>query len=320
MKRILVIYYTQSGDVGRAIQSFTRFLNTPDIELIWECINPKKQYPYPWSFYKFFDVFPECINEEPPDIEIPKFDLNTKFDLIIIAYQVWFLSPSLPIQAFLKSHYAKVLENRKVITLIVCRNMWHSASEIVKKMIKKMGGIHIDNVVVTHQGPPLATFITTPRLLLTGKKDKFLGALPPGGVRDEEINALSRFGRQIVNNLWALSNSSHQPLFTGLGAVEVDSRYIIPEIIGRFAYTPWAKLARFFGKPGSWSRRPIIYLFAANLVLALPIVLICSMLFRVLLYPLIHKRIESYVDTLKSPSEVPGRPGYKILSGYTGEF
>ena len=303
MTKILIIYYTQSGDVERAAQSFTKFLNTPEIELTWERIQPKADYPYPWSFQKFFDVFPECINEEPPAIEPPKFDPNKKFDLILIAYQVWFLSPSLPIQAFFKSEHAQVLRNTKIITLIVCRNMWHSASEIMKKMISQVGGTHIDNVVVTHQGPPLATFITTPRLLLTGKKDKFLGTLPPGGVRDADIDALSRFGWQIANNLAALNDSSNQSLLKNLGAVKVNPRYVIPEIIGRIVYTPWAKLARFFGKPGSSSRQPIIYLFAILLILAIPIVLILSLLLRVLLYPLINPKIKSYVETLKFPSE-----------------
>ncbi len=302
MKRVLIVYYTQSGDVERAIQSFTKFLNTPEVELTWERIQPKADYPYPWKFHKFFDVFPECINEEPPEIEPPNFDFNKKFDLIILAYQVWFLAPSLPIQSFLKSEAAKVIKNTKIITLIVCRNMWHSASETMKKMISQLGGIHIDNVVVTHQGPPLATFITTPRLLLTGKKDRFLGTLPPGGVRDEEINALSRFGYQIANNLDTLNDSSSQSLLKNLRAVTVNPRYVIPEIIGRVVYGAWAKLARFFGKPGSLSRRPIIYLFAVLLILAIPIVLLISLLLRVLLYPLINPKIKSYVEVLKSPS------------------
>lgn len=302
MKRVLVLYYTQSGDVLRAAESFVKFLDTPEVELTLECIKPKADYPYPWNLYQFFDVFPECINGEPPEIYPPKFEQSEKFDLVIIAYQVWFLAPALPIQGFLKSEYAKVLKDTKVITLVVCRNMWHSASEIMKKMIAEVGGIHIDNVVVTHQGPPLATFITTPRLLLTGKKDKFLGTLPPGGVKDEDIHALSRFGRQIANNLTALTDSSNQPLLKGLGAVEVNRGYIIPEIIGRFVYNPWAKIARFFGKPGSWSRRPVIYLFAVQIVLVIPIVLLVSMIFRVLFNPLLNKKMEAYVDVLKSPS------------------
>ncbi|EHC09325.1 hypothetical protein FJSC11DRAFT_3962 [Fischerella thermalis JSC-11] len=304
MKRVLVVYYSQSGDVTRAVESFTKFLQTAEIELTWECIKPKDNYPFPWSLYKFFDVFPECVNGEPPEIYPPKFGNDEKFDLIILAYQVWFLAPSLPIQGFLKSKYAKVLENTKVITLVVCRNMWHSASETMKKMIAEVGGIHIDNVVLTHQGPPLATFITTPRLLLTGKKNRFLGVLPAAGVRDEDIYALSRFGKQIANNLAALSDSSRQPMLQGLGAVEVNQRYVIPEFIGRLVYRPWAKIARFFGKQGSWSRIPIVCIFAVQLIFAIPIVLIVSTVVQLLFAPLIHKKIASYVELLKSPSGV----------------
>ncbi|PLZ07629.1 hypothetical protein [Fischerella thermalis] len=304
MKRVLVVYYSQSGDVTRAVESFTKFLQTAEIELTWECIKPKDNYPFPWSLYKFFDVFPECVNGEPPEIYPPKFGNDEKFDLIILAYQVWFLAPSLPIQGFLKSKYAKVLENTKVITLVVCRNMWHSASETMKKMIAEVGGIHIDNVVLTHQGPPLATFITTPRLLLTGKKNRFLGVLPAAGVRDEDIYALSRFGKRIANNLAALSDSSRQPMLQGLGAVEVNQRYVIPEFIGRLVYRPWAKIARFFGKQGSWSRIPIVCIFAVQLIFAIPIVLIVSTVVQLLFAPLIHKKIASYVELLKSPSGV----------------
>ncbi|PMB53687.1 hypothetical protein CEN39_03080 [Fischerella thermalis CCMEE 5201] len=304
MKRVLVVYYSQSGDVTRAVESFTKFLQTPEVELTWECIRPKDNYPLPWSLYKFFDVFPECVNGEPSGIYPPKFGNDEKFDLIILAYQVWFLAPSLPIQGFLKSKYANVLQNTKVITLVVCRNMWHSASEIMKQMIVEVGGIHIDNVVLTHQGPPLATFITTPRLLLTGKKNRFLGVLPAAGVRDEDIYALSRFGKRIANNLAALSDSSRQPMLQGLGAVEVNQRYVIPEFIGRLVYRPWAKIARFFGKQGSWSRIPIVCIFAVQLIFAIPIVLIVSTVVQFLFAPLIHKKIASYIELLKSPSGV----------------
>ncbi len=302
MKQILVLYYTQSGDTARAVESFVKFLDTPEIEITKECIKPKVSYPYPWKIGNFFDVFPECINEEPPEIHSPSFEPSQKFDLVILAYQVWFLAPALPIQGFLKSEYAKVLQNTKVITLIVCRNMWHSASERMKKMIDEIGGIHIDNVVVTHQGLPLATFITTPRLMLTGKKDKFLGKLSPGGVRDEDIQALSKFGKGIVKNLSALDDSFNQPLFKELGAVEVNQAYIIPELIGQFLYKPWAKVARFLGKPGSWTRKPVIYLFGFHLLFVIPIVLLVSLFLRILLFPIFNKQIEAYTDILKSPS------------------
>ncbi|MDM9385362.1 hypothetical protein QUB80_32425 [Chlorogloeopsis sp. ULAP01] len=303
MKRVLVVYYSQSGDVVRAAESFTRYLNAPSVDLTWECIKPKADYPYPWNLYKFFDVFPECVNQEHPEIYPPKFSEDEKFDLVIIAYQVWFLAPSLPIQGFFKSQYAKVLKNTKVITLVVCRNMWHSASEMMKKMIASVGGIHIDNVVLTHQGPALLTFITTPRLLLTGKKNRFLGVLPAAGVKNEDIYALSRFGKRIANHLESLNDSSPQPMLKGLGAVEVNQRYVIVEVIGHLAYRPWAKLSRLFGKQGSWSRIPIICIFAMQLVLAIPIVVLISSVIQFLFAPLIHQKIASYIELLKSPSD-----------------
>ncbi len=304
MKRVLVVYYSQSGDVTRAAESFTKYLNIPEIELTWECIKPRDNYPSPWKLYKFFDVFPECVNEEPPEISPPKFSQDEKFDLVILAYQVWFLAPSLPIQGFLKSKYAKVLKNTKVITLVVCRNMWHSASEIMKRMIAEVGGIHIDNVVLTHQGPPLATFITTPRLLLTGKKNRLLGVLPAAGVKDEDIHALSRFGKRLADNIEALSDDSHQPMLQGLGAVEVNQRYVIPELIGRVLYRPWAKIARSFGKQGSWSRIPIICIFVIQLLFAIPIVLLFSTLVQFVFSFLINRKLASYVENLKSPSGI----------------
>jgi hypothetical protein len=303
MKRILVIYYSQSGDVLRSAKSFTRDLEAcSEVEITWEEIMPKTNYPYPWQGYQFFDVFPECINQEPPEIETPTFNPNDKFDLVILAYQVWFLAPSLPIQGFLKSEYAKVLRNTKIITLIGCRNMWHSASETMKQIIFEAGGIHIDNVVVTHQGTPLATFITTPRMLLTGKKDSLLGVLPQGGFRDEDIDSLSRFGHRIANKINNLSDLSHSSLLNGLNAVEVNRPYIIPELIGRTLYRPWAKIARFFGQQGSWTRSPIILLFAIQLVLLIPVVLFSSALINLLFAPFLRQKIDNYVRVLKSPS------------------
>ncbi|GCL35561.1 MULTISPECIES: hypothetical protein [Sphaerospermopsis] len=49
MKRLLIVYYSHYGDVNRATQSFTKYLNIPEIEIHWECIKPKADYPYPYK-------------------------------------------------------------------------------------------------------------------------------------------------------------------------------------------------------------------------------------------------------------------------------
>ena len=50
---------------------------------------------------------------------------DEQFDLVILAYQVWYLAPSGPITAFLKSEAGRrLLHGRPVVTVIACRNMW----------------------------------------------------------------------------------------------------------------------------------------------------------------------------------------------------
>lgn len=128
MMRVLVVSYSQSGDVFRSVQSFVRPLATDGVEFVWANLRPCTPYPSPWrSLGRFFDVFPECILEQPSPIEPPPFEPNDEFALVVLAYPVWFLSPALPVQSLLRSPYAEVLRGRKVITLSVSRNMWHSA-------------------------------------------------------------------------------------------------------------------------------------------------------------------------------------------------
>jgi hypothetical protein len=306
-RRILIIYYSQSGDVARLAEALTNRLDPHHTDLVWERILPRIDYPYPWPLYRFLDVFPECVNGDPPEIHPPQFDANADYDLVIVAYQVWYLAPSLPIQAFMRSSHATVLRNKKVITLVGCRGMWHSASAAMKKLISGAGGIHIDNIVVQHQGSPIATLITTPRLLLTGKKDRFLGLMPAAGFRDRDIASLSRFGERLAEKLETLKGPSREPLFAGLQAVTVNQHLVFSEIIGFTIYRLWAQLTRRAGRAGDLRRAPLIWSFALLLVLTVPFVLLFSALaglFARLLFP---TKFNAYVNQLRSPSE-PGTP------------
>lgn len=307
MTRILVVSYSQSGEVERAVQSFTEPLAREDVEIVHERIRSKKQYPYPWkSPYEFFDVFPECVNLEPPEIEEPAFDPDEKFDLIILAYQVWFLAPSLPIQGFMKSPHARVFQDTPVITMIVCRSMWYTASETMKEMLAEVGGELIDNVVVTFKGPPLATFITTPRKVLSGRGDKFLG-LPEAETHNEDIQRLQQFGQIVGNRLHELDAPTNRSLLRGEGAVKIDRRMALLERVGYFTYhNPWAKLARRGGKAGDPRRKPIIYLFMATLVLTMPTGILLAALVQPIATRIFAKDIQAYLHRVSQPSGATG--------------
>lgn len=302
MKRVLVLYYSQSGQSARAAESFASTLDPARFEVRMEPIRPKADFPFPWSFGRFFGVLPDCVLGRPPEIAPPGFDPSAKFDLVVIAYQVWFLAPSLPIQGFFRSPHAGVLRGTRVITLVVCRNMWHTASESMKRMIAGAGGILIDNVVVTDPSPPLASFVTTPRWMFTGKRDRLWGIFPPAGVPDDEIRKLSRFGSAISRAEDALEGPHGRSLLRGLGAIEVEPRYVVPELVGRFSFPFWARLLDASGRDGTILRRLATVLFVVYLVFGILILVPLATLGRLLLHPFLKGRLEAYVERLKTPS------------------
>src|SRR5690606_19271382 len=119
------------------------------VELTFHQITPVVDYPFPWDGHSFFDAFPESFLQLPCEIEpIDDEILQQDYDLIILGYQVWYLSPSIPFNSFLKSEAArKLLHGKPVVTVINCRNMWVMAQEKAKRLLHDIGANHVGNVV-----------------------------------------------------------------------------------------------------------------------------------------------------------------------------
>lgn len=266
-KRVLLIQYSQTGSTEHLANNFCLPLREhPHIELTTVALRPSQPYKFPWSFFSFFDSFPETVQLRPPELEPLPLAPGVRYDLIILAYPVWFLSPAPPMTAFLTSDSGKrLLKDTPTITLISCRNMWLRAHETVCSLLEKAGAKHCDNVVVTDPGPSLATFITTPRWMLTGRRDAFLG-MPPAGISDADIANATRFGRAIVHAFEHDEVDGQQPLLTGLRAVIVDDALLSNERIGHRSFSIWSRLIRFFGPPGAPLRRAVLVIYTIFLV------------------------------------------------------
>ena len=110
MKKVLVIYYTQTGQLNKAVRATLAPLESAkDVTIVYEQIKPKTAYPYPWSYMQFFDIFPETVHAIPTELEPFSFNSEDHFDLVVIAYQPWFLSICVPINSFLQTAEAKKL-------------------------------------------------------------------------------------------------------------------------------------------------------------------------------------------------------------------
>ena len=303
MKRILVIHFSQTGQLARIVRRLVAPLaGAGEVEVVEEILRPRTPYPFPWPLLRFFDAMPEAVLLDPPALEALQVRADEHFDLVILAYQVWFLSPSGPITAFLKSDEGKrLLRGRPVVTVIACRNMWLNAQETVKKLIQDAGGELRDNVAFTDNAPTMATLITTPRWLLTGRRDAFLG-LPPAGIAEQDIAGAERFGRALLESLRAGRARAGGPMLAGLGAARVDPRLIFSERAGKRAFGAWSRIIRLGGRPGSLLRLPLVALFCLYLVAMILAVVPASLLVQRLLRPLLARRLESQKTYFEAPS------------------
>src|SRR5580765_274983 len=149
--RALVLYYSQSGETARVASIFSEALTAVGVDVDREEIQPSAGYPYPWkSIVRFFDAMPDAVLGSAAGIAPPRFDPSARFDLVVLAYPVWFLSPATPVRAFFQSPEARVLRDTDVITISVSRAMWQRASMAMKQLLAKAGALHRDNVAVTH--------------------------------------------------------------------------------------------------------------------------------------------------------------------------
>ncbi len=302
MKRVLLISYSQTGQLSAIAERIAAPLRAAGHQVHFERLAPATPYPWPWPIVSFFDAFPECVQLDAPPLLPLATDPEAPFDLVVLTYQVWYLSPALPMTAFLKSREGRrLIAGRPVVTLVACRNMWLSAQATMQGLIADAGGRLIDHLAFVDQGHPLATFITTPRWMWTGKRDAFFG-LPPAGVSPEQIRQAGRFGLALAAGLDRDDERSGQPMLTGLCAVTVDPRLAISEKAGLRAFRVWSKLVRLCGKRGQWRRRPMLLLFAIYLVALILTVVPLSLLLQWLFYPLLRPRLERLKAELELPS------------------
>lgn len=303
MKRVLLVHFSQTGQLARVARRVVAPLAAAkDMELVEEVLRPRPPYPFPWPIWRFLDAMPESVQLDPPVLEPYAVRADEQFDLVILAYQVWYLAPSGPITAFLKSETGKrLLRARPVVTVIACRNMWLSAQETVKDLIREAGGMLRDNVVLTDRGSALETFITTPRWVLTGKRGAFCG-FSPAGVSDEEIDGADRFGRALLAALRADRERQEAPMLAGLGAARVDPGLIFSERAARRAFSVWSRLIRLGGPPGSAARAPLLALFSVYLVAMIILIVPPSLLLQRLARPLFAKRLQSLRTYYEHPS------------------
>ena len=289
MKRILVIYYTQSGQLKEIADNFVAPFQKHGIPVDFYEIQMETPYPFPWTNESFFGAFPESFLELPQPIKAMPPDIETQeYDLVVLAYQVWYLSPSIPVTSFLKSEQARVLlEGKPVVTLSGTRNMWIKAQEKVRNMLVKKGARIVANIALTDRHYNHISVLTIVHWLFTGKKDKYLGVFPLPGVSQKDITNATQYGELVLNHSQKGEyQQSLQKEIVAQGGVQVKPFLLSAEKKANRLFGIWARA--IYQSP---RRKFLLKCFHAYLYFAIWILMPIVWLFYWLTYPLFYKKI-----------------------------
>lgn len=279
MFNILVISYSQSGQLTSILKNLVKDMPF-DIDFI--SYSTKHEFKFPWKGSDFFNTMPETVLEEVFELNPIPFQRG-EYDLIILGYQPWFLSPSIPTTALLKyKPFQQIIKDKPIITVIGARNMWLNAQESVKKEIKQCGGKLIGNIPFIDKNNNLVSAITILHWMLTGKKEKKWGFLPIPGVSEKDITNASKFGHEISRTINDKKfNDLHYRLIQS-EPININSNILFIEERAKKIFKLWALAIKKRGKK-EFTRHLLIKLFTYYLFIALfiiaPIVLSIYTLF-----------------------------------------
>lgn len=293
-KKVLAIYYSQTGQLGHIIDSFCAPLIEAGISVEKVKVELKNDYAFPWTVKSFFSVMPDCVLGVTAELSL--FELKeSSYDLIILGYQAWFLSPSIPFNSLMHQPSLRaVLKNTPVITITGARNMWINAYKGVKKLLSDVDARHVGNIALVDNHLNLVSFVTIFHWMIHGKKDKYLNTFPKPGVAETDISNTKVFGKialpHLQNNQW----EGMQAEFTDKKAIDLKYHLMFIESKAGPMFKLWANFIVKRKNKSFWIAVYKYYLIIAFFVAA-PIVYVIDIIF---FKPFFSKYVRSQKQSL----------------------
>jgi len=277
-KKILVIYYTQSGQLEDILNCFTAPLVEAGNTVEKVRVHVANDYPFPWTGKSFFAVMPDCVLGVPT--ELKPFELKeNKYDLVILGYQAWFLSPSIPVNSILNHPTVKaVLKDTPVVTITGARNMWITAMERIKKILKNSGAKLVGSIALVDKHHNFISFITIFYWMFKGKKERWLNLFPKPGVADADIENTKNYGILVQKFLSTQNWDGLQDELVKEKAIVVKYNLMFIESKASKIFAVWANIIAKKKKKTAWLVAFKYYLLIA-LFIAAPIILTVDFIF-----------------------------------------
>jgi len=208
-RRILIIYYSQTGQTERVLRIVADALRAAPHEVEMRRLNPVKDFRFPWSPLALLGLMVRTYAGAKLSVELealPPEVLTGRYDLVIIGHQPWFLTPSVPVNAFLDGPASALLRDHKVVSVITCRKLWKRGYRIFERKVRARGAEVVDSLVVEDPAPQPMNMVTTVFHLLTGRTldhGPFKKIFPPVGIGEDGLRQARQFGERLSVRLAA---------------------------------------------------------------------------------------------------------------------
>lgn len=240
-KQILFIWYSQTGQLSEMVAKLASGFDKNLVDIDYCQFQFKERFPFPWKKKKFFNQMPEVVLGIPFDIDEQPISFKSKYDLIVFAYQPWFLHPSLPASSIIQDkNIQSILKDTPVVTLIGARNMWLHAQEKIKEYLVQSSTKLVGNIVLVDGAKNLESMFTVQRWMFKGKKDPYF-IFPAAGIHEKDIARLPALGSIVSKHLQANTIDQLQTAIVQQQGVVVKTQLIPLEQRGVTNFRKFAK-------------------------------------------------------------------------------
>lgn len=320
---VAVYSWSQTGQLTQAAEAFLG----PLVEAGWQVdrreVRPVEEFGFPWSVRRFVGLLPRSADPRSTvAVTVPAG--GPAPDLVLFAFQVWYLAPSLPMRSVLAQH-PELFRGHPVVGLVACRNMWYSAALAVRGQLTAAGARYAGTVAAVDPAPAGATFVTALRWMLTGRRDAFW-VFPAAGVDATELARLRAVGADLAARATGGDEPADPGGSPGHGDLaqrvaetlrRTDAAPVVPavaaaDLIAGRLFRVWAAAARAGGS--GWRQAVVLTAFtgwlAATVAVGLP--------FLVLARAVVGRRFDAAVARLLAPAvprraaDPPVRPAVRV--------
>jgi hypothetical protein len=208
MAKVLALYYSFTGSTERVMLEVAHALRDAGHDVTLEPLRPVHPYPFPAPRAMLTTLLRQALTGAWPtlDLEPLSIERGHRYDLVLIGYQPWYMTPSVPTHSFLKGPQGELLEGAPVIGLMTCRAMYGRATRMFQQWVEARGGQVVEQRVFVDQDPKGTNFISLLYFLKHGhdpERGPLKHLLKPFGVGDAGLKQARAYGENLAARLSA---------------------------------------------------------------------------------------------------------------------